>query len=247
MYKSYDKQNNRTQLFLFHFAGGSCYSFDFMMPFLGEFDVIALELPGRGNRIKENLTNDFEYAARDFLNQIIKSLRSSNFIFYGHSLGALFAFRVSQLLGQQNIFPKWIVVSGNPGPGIASDKSLNELDRNDFVSELINLGGIPEALAQDQESLDFFLPILRSDFAIADAKKLKLEGEIDIPIYAFMGDKEETADRITNWQNFTSVDFQYKILKGNHFFIYEQAERVAEVIKLINSSLGFKKDKRSKH
>ncbi len=225
-------KKNRTQLFLFHFAGGSRYSFDFLSPFLGGLDVIALELPGRGNRIKEKLTADFEEAARDFLVQILQSLKHSNIIFYGHSLGALFAFRVSQLLEARNISPKYIVVSGNAGPGITLDKNLNELERDDFVSQLVKLGGIPDAIVQDSESLDFFLPILRADFEIVNQKRLKLEGMINIPIYAIMGDKEETVDEITNWKDFTTAEFQYKVLEGNHFFIYEQAERVAEVIKL---------------
>ena len=235
MYENTNKQkNNKRQLFLFHFAGGSCYSFEFMMPFLADFEVVPLELPGRGNRIKENLTTNFEEAARDFLGQVLMSLNGLNFIFYGHSLGALLAFRVCQLLAERNIFPEYIVVSGNAGPGVTLDKNLNDLDRKDFVSELINLGGIPVAIAEDSESMDFFMPILRSDFSLADYKNLNIEGAIKTPIYALMGDKEKSVNEINNWKNFTSADFQSNVLEGNHFFIYEQVERVAEVIKLFN-------------
>ncbi|MEZ2338759.1 thioesterase II family protein [Mucilaginibacter sp. RCC_168] len=227
-------ENRRRQLFLFHFAGGSRYSFEFMMPFLADFEVIALELPGRGNRINENLTKDFEEAACDFFGQVLKSLKGLNFVLYGHSLGALFAFRVCQLLEQRNVFPTYIVVSGNPGPGITLDKNLSELKRDDFVSELINLGGIPHEIVEDSDTLDFFIPILRSDFGMADYKKLKLVGVINAPIYALMGDKEESVNEITNWKNFTRADFQCNVLDGNHFFIYEQAERIANVIKSFN-------------
>lgn len=231
---SHKQKNNKRQLFLFHFAGGSCYSFEFMMPFLANFDIVALELPGRGNRIKENLTGDFEEAARDFVGQVLKSLKGLNFIFYGHSLGALFAFRVCQLLEERNVFPEYIVVSGNAGPGITLDKNLNDLKGEDFVSELINIGGIPKAIAEDSDAMDFFVPILRSDFGLANYKNLKIAGIIGTPIYALMGNKEESVNEITNWRNFTSADFQYNILEGDHFFIYEQVERVARVIKLFN-------------
>lgn len=227
-------KNHKRQLFLFHFAGGSSYSFEFLIPFLVNFEVIALELPGRGNRIKENLIEDFEEAAIDYLGQVVKSLKGSNFIFYGHSLGALLAFRVCQLLEEQNIFPQYLVVSGNAGPGIIIGKNLNELEKDDFVSELIILGGIPQAIAEDSETLDFFLPILRSDFKIAAKDKLEIDGLINTPIYALMGDKEESANEITNWKNFTRTDFRCNILPGNHFFIYEQAKRIAKIINLLS-------------
>lgn len=231
---SYKQDNNKRQLFLFHFAGGSSYSFEFMKPFLADFEVIALELPGRGNRIKESLTENFEEAAWDFFRQILKLLRGSNFVFYGHSLGALFAFRLCQLLEERNIFPAYIVVTGNPGPGIVFGKNLNELEKDDFVSELKKLGGIPQAILEDADSLNYFLPILRSDFGIADNKNFKINGVINTPIYALMGNKEDSVNEITNWEKFTTRAFKCKILDGNHFFIYEQVERIAKVIQLFD-------------
>jgi external thioesterase TEII len=233
-FKDSDKINKaKRQLFLFHFAGGSCYSFEFMRPLLEDFDIIALELPGRGNRIKENLIKDFEEAASDFLNQVLKVLRGSNFVFYGHSLGALFAFKVCQLLEEQNLFPSYIVVSGNAGPGITF-KNLNELEKDDFVSELKKLGGIPDEVIEHPDLLDFFVPILKSDFEIADCKSLKITGIIKTPIYAIMGNKEESSTEIENWETFTSSIFKFKVLDGNHFFIYEHVAKVVEAIKFFN-------------
>lgn len=237
MNKSFEKYSDgRRQLFLFHFAGGSSYSFDFMRPFLTEFEILPLELPGRGNRIREKLIENFEDAANDFVNRILRLLKGGNFVFYGHSLGALFAFRVCQLLENRNILPQYIVVSGNAGPGIALDKDLNELEKEDFISELIKLGGIPAEIAEEPEIIDFFLPILRADFEMANKETFKIEGGINTPIYALMGNEEETSNEIENWKNYTIGDFQSRIVKGNHFFIYEQVETVATAIKLFKAA-----------
>ena len=224
----------KKQLFLFHFAGGSRYSFDFMMSSLTDFDIIPLELPGRGNRIKEPLINNFERAARDLLFQVLRILKSQIFIFYGHSLGALLALRVCQLLELRNMSPEYIVVSGNPGPGIPPVKQLHKLDDTEFIAELKDLGGIPEEILGNPGTLEFFLPILRADFELAYPKNAEIESRINTPIYALMGDKEEHATEITNWKNFTNVDFRFKILAGNHFFIHEQTETVAEAINSFN-------------
>ena len=105
------------------------------------------------SRMRENLTLDFEKAAYDFYWQVLKLLKSRTFIFYGHSLGALLAFRVCQLLEHRKISPAYLVVSGNPGPGIPPTKRLHELDDNEFIEELRNLGGIPEEILENPQSL----------------------------------------------------------------------------------------------
>jgi external thioesterase TEII len=76
------------QVFLFHFAGGSSYSFRFLDEHLKDLDVVKLELPGRGTRSAEALIMDFERAAEDLLNQVISNLRSGNFVLFGHSMGS---------------------------------------------------------------------------------------------------------------------------------------------------------------
>src|SRR6201995_2651906 len=86
---------NNPHLFLLHFAGGNFYSFQPWIPYLQEFDVLSLELPGRGRRINEPLLKDFDQAARDFYNQIEKRMRPGKFLIYGHSRGAYLALRVS--------------------------------------------------------------------------------------------------------------------------------------------------------
>src|ERR1043166_8245649 len=85
----------KPQLFLLHFAGGNCYSFQFMMPLLRDFEVVSLELPGRGKRINEPLVTNFDLAANDILRQLRQKLASSSFLIYGHSMGAYLALRVS--------------------------------------------------------------------------------------------------------------------------------------------------------
>ena len=76
------------QLFLLHFAGGSCYSFDFLKQHLdSRFEFIPLELPGRGRRTNENLLNNKEKAINDYLAQIKLIRNGEPYVIYGHSMG----------------------------------------------------------------------------------------------------------------------------------------------------------------
>ena len=218
------------QLFLLHFAGGNCYSFQFMAPLLTNFVLTPLELPGRGRRMREKLLKDFDEAALDLYHQINTKLTSSPFLIYGHSMGAYLGLRVTNMLEKAGKFPAYLIVSGNAGPGIEKDRPTHSLNRSDFITELKSLGGIsPEILGND-EWFDFFEPILRADMEIAEKKELAGEPAVNVPLYALMGSRESKVDKISNWGRYTHSNFNYEVLEGGHFFIQQHPERIAAIL-----------------
>lgn len=221
----------KTQLFLFHFAGGNCYSFDFLKPLLKNFEIVALELPGRGKRVHESLLFEFEDAATDVFNQVLQQLNSPVFMIYGHSMGAYLALRVGQMLEQKGYKPACLLVSGNIGPHNSSGKKNRYLmNRADFLKELKSLGGVPPDILENEEYFGYFEPILRADFQVAEEHGLDESCIVQAPIYAIMGTEEEKVEQITNWGNYTKSWFQSEVLTGGHFFIHEHAERLAGII-----------------
>lgn len=222
---------NKPQLFLVHFAGGNCYSFDYLKPHLTDWQVTTLELPGRGKRPQENLLLDFEPAAQDLFQQMIPQLHTANFAIYGHSMGAYLSLRLTNMLCQRGTPPVSLVVSGNPGPGVSDPKRRYLMNHQDFRQELTRLGGIPEELLEDQELFNYFEPILRADFQIAENNGLDNEMPVPVPLYAIMGNQEERVEQIANWGRFTQTSFGHEILEGDHFFIYRHAKRLAAILK----------------
>lgn len=220
----------KTQLFLLHFAGGNCYSFQFLIPFLKDFDVVSLELPGRGRRTREPLIKEFDSAANDIYSQIRERNPAAGFILYGHSMGAYLALRVSSMLIKSNLTPSCLIVSGNPGPGIEDDIKRYLLGHDELIAELKRLGGIPEEFYENQELLEFFTPILKADFEVAEKNNIASESPVDIPVYTLMGDKEEKSDQLSNWGRFTKSTFHSEILQGGHFFIHKHPDRIAQII-----------------
>ncbi len=239
----------KPQLFLFHFAGGNCYSFQFMASSLKDFEVNPLELPGRGKRMDEAFLKDFDSAAQDLYNQINKKLTSASFVIYGHSMGAYLALRVCNMLEKANKFPICLFVSGNPGPGIREDKKRYLMEHNILIEELKKLGGTPSEVIENEELLDYFLPILRADFEISEKNHLENELAVNAPIYAMMGSKEEKVEEISNWSKFTRALFTYTIFDGGHFFIHDHPNQIAYIMKdwyhsaslLLNSQVISKK------
>jgi external thioesterase TEII len=222
----------KTQLFLLHFAGGNRYSFNQMLPFLKAFDVVPLELPGRGKRMKEALLKDFNRAAEDMYLQLTAKLTASSFMIYGHSMGAYLTLRLTNMLEQAGKFPVCIIVSGNAGPGLKDTKrkDLHLLERKSFIKELQQLGGVPPELIEHEELFDFFEPVLRADFEIAELHGLENEPAVKAPLCAIMGNQEENVGHIVNWSRFTKSKFNSEILEGNHFFINRQPQAMVGII-----------------
>jgi external thioesterase TEII len=230
----------KPQLFLLHFAGGNLYSFDFIRPLLKNFEVITLELPGRGKRVREPLLRDFDLAAEDMYNQILNRLASRNFLIYGHSMGAYLALRVSNMLIKVQRYPDYLLVSGNTGPGAARETTnIYLLDKNEFKNKLENLGGFPAELLNNNELFDFFEPILRADFELIEKNGMDDEPAVSIPLFAMMGSLEEYVDNIANWGRFTTSQFNYEILEGHHFFIHSHPQRIADIIQECYSKVRF--------
>jgi external thioesterase TEII len=221
----------KPQLFLLHFAGGNCYSFQFMMSMLRDFEVISLELPGRGKRMSETLLRNFDEAARDVYAQLLPKISSPVFLMYGHSMGAYLALRVANMLEKAGKVAAAIIVSGNAGPGIMDPKKRYLMEPGEFKEELKKIGGVPDELLQDEELFSFFEPILRADFEIAENTGMENEPPISSPLFAIMGTEEDEVNEITNWANFTKSSFNHEILEGDHFFIHKHPKRVAAIIK----------------
>jgi external thioesterase TEII len=224
----------KPQLFLIHFSGGNCYSYQFLRPFLPMFDIVALELPGRCKRIKEPLLTDFDLAAADIYQQVLASLQSPDFLIYGHSMGSLLALRVANMLEAAGKPPASLVVSGNAGPDVefaAGKRKRYLLEQNEFIKELKRLGGVPEEVLGNKELFDFFEPVLRADFEVSERTDLSGEKPVGIPLYAIMGSREDNVEEITSWKKYTSAQFDFEVMDGDHFFIRNHPEKIAAVLK----------------
>lgn len=225
--------NKKKQLVLIHFAGGSSYSYEFMKPYLGDFNCISLELPGRGRRMKNGLLVDFDTAVFDLYKQILVCLKKGPFVIYGHSMGAYLALRLTNLLEKNDFPPVYLFVTGSAGPKVKFNKKRYLLEEKALLNEIIAMGGVPEDILTNKDFTDYYLPIIRADFELLETSNLINEPPVNVPVFALMGNEEQHYRNISEWQTYTTARFDYEILEGNHFFIYKHAEYIASKIKYI--------------
>ncbi|WP_243156380.1 thioesterase domain-containing protein [Clostridium sp. C8-1-8] len=129
--------------------------------------------------------------------------------------------------------PKHMFFSGYQAPSIPRKKiQIYTLPDEEFIKEVIKLGGTPQEVAKNEELLSLFAPILRSDFKILEEyiyKEMKEKIQCDISI--FNGKKDDiTKEEILAWKDHGDKDFKVYNFDGNHFFINDNVERITEII-----------------
>lgn len=234
--------SSKPQIFLLHYAGGDRNSFRPLVENLHPlFQIETPELPGRGERMSEPFLKNKQAAVENLLNQIkMKRKKEVPYMIYGHSMGAILGLEICHTMENNADAPEYFVATGYPGPNIKNNPPIAGLPRAEFFEEVRKLGGLSDEVMEIGELLDFFEPVLRADFGLLENKEnVPFSGKIQTPVYAVMGKNEQYALNIRNWKNYTTANCECQIVNGNHFFINQNFNYLAQVIKnVMNAAMA---------
>jgi medium-chain acyl-[acyl-carrier-protein] hydrolase len=154
--------------------------------------------------------------------------------FFGYSLGALIAFEVARSLRWANLPPLrhlFLAAKGSPRlkPPHPPRSSMSD---EELLFELKRIGGMREAVLQDRELLELFLPILRADFALNDHYQYKSSEPLSCPVTVFGGtaDREVPLPALMDWELETRSSFSLVEVPGDHFFLHSHTKLIQEQI-----------------
>lgn len=226
--------NDQIRIFCFPFAGGGASSYrDWQKFFPKTAGVYPIQLPGRENRIADQLFTDMVDLAAE-ISKVLRPYLTKPFVFFGHSLGARIAFEVVRVVRRNwQLEPCHLIVSGSRAPHIPEPKPLHHLTDEDFVNELRRFSGTPEAILQNKELMELFIPILRADFMVDETYVYLPEEPIACPISAFGGtaDPEAEPSDLAAWQQHTSNSFNLEMIEGDHFFLQSNKDVLLNFVK----------------
>lgn len=223
-------------------AGASIFShFIFNPP--KNTQIIALQMPGRENRVDEEYYYDnMEKLAEDLSSQIIPEI-SGPTIFWGHSWGGVTLYEVIKYLRRNNIKEyqniKQLIVTGSIAPQLTlpwKDRdSIKQTARKDNTIDKI-LSTV--SYIDDENYLRSIIPIMKKDMEMIMTYKYKEEEKLNIPILAF-GAKEDDVvllDELKEWEKQTNDNFQLYEVSGDHWFLSRNKDFIIK--KIENSLLG---------
>ncbi|NUL01703.1 thioesterase [Streptomyces lunaelactis] len=234
------RPNSRHRLICFPHAGGGASAFaDWVHALPAEIEVVAVQLPGRQNRILEDPATEVGPLVRDVTKALLPLLNGS-FSFFGHSCGALLGYEVAQLLhAQGGPRPDRLFLSAQPSPAAAALRpKIHNLSEEEFRAEVMRLGGFDEEVALDEDAMDALIPTVLADFALWEQHAMTQGPLIDSPITAMVGESDVRAplETIEGWGDHTDAGFEMRVYPGGHFYLFD-AGTDAQVFEFLAQTL----------
>ena len=213
----------KLRLFCFPYAGGGSVIYHPWANHLpNTIEVCALKLPGRENRLSEIPFTRMGPLVR-VLADVLLPYFDRPFVFFGHSLGGLISFELTQTLRlQQRPVPQHLYVSGVRAPDVPrSTPPMHQLPTPHFIDRLREINGTPEVILNNASFMQVLLPCLRADFALSETYNYLPQKPLDCPITAFGGltDTLVSQDALDKWKHHTTQAFNRLMFSGGHFFL----------------------------
>jgi external thioesterase TEII len=225
--------STNVQLICFPFAGGYSATFRPLQPLLQDHcDILVAEPPGHGSN-RMPLVESLETLVDIYLEALLPQLHKP-LVLFGHSMGGLVVYRLTQKLEQRGIFPEAVIISAVQPPHTRR-KQLTHLDDGAFLDYVIDIGGVPAELVQAREVLQFFLPAIRADFKALETFEHTDHSLLQAPVHILNGEQDQSClQDAAGWRQWTK-QIRFHTFQGGHMFLLSETERVATAIQSILS------------
>lgn len=222
-------------LFCLPYAGGSeAMYYSWKKHLDPTINLEAVKLKGRGKRHGESFYKDLDDAIEDIFSNIKDKITYNEYAFFGHSMGAIFIFELYYKLRKENLkMPAHIFFSGQDAPCVRKKViKKHMLPDDEFLDEVIKLGGTPKEILENKELFEYILPILRSDFKLVENYVYReREDKIECDVTVFGGKEDDiTIEELFAWKNHCDRGFKVYTLEGDHFFINNNTENITNII-----------------
>lgn len=220
------------RLLMLPFGGGNETSYQkFEAHINPKVKLLNAEAPGKGRRIKERPLKNMYLIADAYFDQFKDEIKEPYAIF-GHSMGAYIGHLMIQRVQEENLpLPKHFFATGKLAPSRNYNKKRSVYTDEQFVQHLKDLNGMPEAILNNEELLEIFLPIIRNDFDAIDLYKYRPQQPYPVDMTCIIGTEEDVPDQhITDWEKETSGAFTFERWEGHHFWVFDHLEKFCERI-----------------
>jgi len=224
LYRPAPRRLALARLFCFPHAGvGASVFRQWSTELPGEFDVCAVQLPGRTARLSEPAVASIPALAEMIVAAIAPYL-DIPFAFFGHSMGAVLAVEVARGLASNGLpAPSHLIVSGRRPPHMPDPESpIHSLSDAEFVAEINRrYGGIPPEILENHDILELLLPCLRADIIALEMYRPAQRRPLPCPIAAFGGEDDALTPRahLEAWRDETTGPFEVCLFPGGHFYL----------------------------
>ncbi|MEG2522337.1 MAG: alpha/beta fold hydrolase [Lachnospiraceae bacterium] len=231
----------KIQIFCLTYAGGNATFFKCLEKYLPqEFEVIAIEYAGHGNRRKEEEYISFDDMVED-IQKIIKLKRNHTIPYsvLGYSMGSLVAFEVLKNRCEEK--PLCFFLAAHEPPHCKSEIQKNGISNDkELKDRIIGLGGIPSQLISNKRFWDIYMPIFKKDYNLLHRYEFKESVMLDINSIIFYSEEDTPFSKMSEWQWYFKPQCEFCKCPGNHFFFNSSIKLIANKIieKISENGMG---------
>jgi surfactin synthase thioesterase subunit len=209
------------RVFCFHHAGGGASFYRGWQRALGpHVSVLPVLLPGRERREGQPRFTELPALVAD-LDAALGELLAEPHVFFGHSMGALLAYRLAcHRRAAGAAMPRALLLSAYPAPHLPPPLPA---DHGDALARLLTgLGGLPP----DVPGLADLLAVTRDDLRLCADHHDAGEPPLACPVHVFGGDGDPLVaeDDLRAWQQHTSRPIELWMLRGDHFYLRDDPD-----------------------
>lgn len=213
-------QEAAARLFFFHDAGGDTSLFASLTKALNKvFDIVSVELPGRGHRMQEAMYTHVQTLIDELIPAMIPLLDKPYFVF-GHSMGGLLAFELTKALEERRLaLPVKLFVSSTPGLTSYSKREVDHTLPDQDLYEMFPY--LNPVMHDDKDWHKLLMKMLRADLHLLANYQYIKKSPLTIPIVAIYGEEDDRVRReqAERWSEETTFDFKLIQRPGAHRYI----------------------------
>ncbi|MFG2628146.1 thioesterase II family protein [Streptomyces sp. NPDC048473] len=217
-----------------HAGGSATYYLPVARALAPAVDVLAVQYPGRQDRMREPCVDSLHELA-DRVAEQVRPWTGVPIALFGHSMGATLGYEVAKRLERDGAGPLVLFASGRRAPSTHRDGEVMYLRPDeDLLDDLRAMSGTDSRVFADESLLRLVLPALRSDYKATETYRHTPGAgpELACPIVALVGDSDPkaTVEEARAWDTHTTAGFDLRVFDGGHFFLNDHAPAVIELI-----------------
>ncbi|WP_051820090.1 thioesterase II family protein [Streptomyces sp. NRRL S-920] len=225
-----------TQLLCLPHSGGNASSYRAWLAALDAagVDVVPVQLPGRETRLTEPPYTDHAMLVGD-LARVVERAGLPRVALFGHSMGAVLSVNLCRALEEIGVPVAHVFVSGHGGPSQRPTSTFPTDASDETILDALGATGAPnyEGLLRYPELRDMVLRVIRADLGVV-LTGMVAGPPVQAPITVLNGEDDPTpagSEDLAEWAEVTKGAWSSHRLPGGHFYLVEQGEAVAGIIR----------------
>ena len=213
------------KLITFPCAGGSANNFNKIIKSL-DCDICNIEYSGHWKRCDERLYDSMRDCIGSLYSEIEEMvLRSDEIFLLGHSMGAIVAYEIAEMLLARGFSVKTLFLLACMPP---DEMEFHDFlfDNDDAIRVFLNkIRQVPQRVLDSTFFAEELLPVIRNDFYVLNnyVRKFQLSKKIAVRIICIDGKNDPLVTRMSDWQRYTSSICRCVECEGEHFFLNDSS------------------------